>query len=285
MRTAGFRIAETADMLARHDDRSTRLADEAERSQIVQYLSSGVEVLKSEFTDVDAIDRSRGQVVGSTVRTDGMWVWSDRLTYYVREHGLAPEVDLRERIANRGVVLMNAERLEEVRNALRMSSVDADGVWRRSLRFGSATWRGRNYLMDGIWVPGETVMLKTWDPIALACGLDVVNGVNSTFKKLVTRDELSDAYCRVNYMVIKGWKIPFISYRDGRYFVDNVHSGWEEVLEVKEHDRGWWVGSVLEDKVDEVFAVNEHYPVGPGWRDRPAPEWIEPVPMEEHLSS
>jgi hypothetical protein len=29
--------------------------------------------------------------VGMSVRTDGDWVWSDGVAYYVREHGIAPD--------------------------------------------------------------------------------------------------------------------------------------------------------------------------------------------------
>ncbi len=99
------------------------------------------------------------------------------------------------------------------------------------------------------------------------------------------REELSDAYSHITYMHVKGRKIPVYAYKNGQYLVDSSWPKWRDVMEMREHDRGWWVGEIAEDKVDDVFAVNEHYPVGSGWRDRPAPEWIEPVPYEREVSS
>jgi hypothetical protein len=68
-----------------------RIADAAERDRVVGYLRDGVVVLRGTDRDPDALDPSRGNVVPGSFRTDGSWVWNDALTYYVREHGIAPD--------------------------------------------------------------------------------------------------------------------------------------------------------------------------------------------------
>ena len=79
------------------DPRQSWLSDPAERDRITAYLRAGVPILQP-----DALDPARGKAVGASYRTDGTWVWSDALTYYVRVHGLAPEEDFREHIRANG---------------------------------------------------------------------------------------------------------------------------------------------------------------------------------------
>lgn len=78
------------------------LTDPAEREQIVRYLRAGAPILMTTALQQDRLDPSRGKVVGASYRTDGTWVWSDALSYYVRVHGLAPEDEFREHIRARG---------------------------------------------------------------------------------------------------------------------------------------------------------------------------------------
>jgi hypothetical protein len=58
-------------------------------------------VVRTTGRDVDRIDPARGQVVPLSFRTDGHWVWSDALGYYVAEHGIAPELEFLRHIAAR----------------------------------------------------------------------------------------------------------------------------------------------------------------------------------------
>jgi len=67
--------------------------DDSERQRVAAYLQAGTPILTTTALQPDLIDPSRGRVVGASFRTDGAWVWSDALTYYTREHGLAPEDD------------------------------------------------------------------------------------------------------------------------------------------------------------------------------------------------
>jgi hypothetical protein len=73
-----------------------RLADPAERDRVAEYLAAGAPILMTTALTPDRLDPSRGSVVGASYRTDGRWVWSDALTYYVRVHALAPEHEFLE---------------------------------------------------------------------------------------------------------------------------------------------------------------------------------------------
>ncbi|MFI2720117.1 serine/threonine-protein kinase [Streptomyces collinus] len=49
----------------------------------------------------DRVDPVRGRVVPATFRTDGTWVWSDQIAYYLDQYGYAPEPELRRHFATR----------------------------------------------------------------------------------------------------------------------------------------------------------------------------------------
>lgn len=72
--------------------------DAAERRRVCDYLDNGGVVLRVGMLTGDRIDPARGDVVPVNVRTDGEWLWSDQLGYYVEHHGIAPEADLYDRI-------------------------------------------------------------------------------------------------------------------------------------------------------------------------------------------
>lgn len=78
-----------------------RLDDETERGELVRFLRAGRVVLATTGRDRDRLVPERGQVVPMSFRTDGEWVWSDALAYYVNEHGIAPEPELREHARSR----------------------------------------------------------------------------------------------------------------------------------------------------------------------------------------
>jgi hypothetical protein len=80
------------------EERDDWLADPTERERIASYLRSGAPILMTTALQEDRLDPARGKVVGSSYRTDGSWVWSDALSYYVRVHGLAPQEEFREHI-------------------------------------------------------------------------------------------------------------------------------------------------------------------------------------------
>jgi hypothetical protein len=79
-----------------------RIADPAERERIVGFLRSGALVMRTTGRDTDRIEPERGRVVPLSFRTDGHWVWSDALGYYLDAHGVAPEPEFLQHIAAAG---------------------------------------------------------------------------------------------------------------------------------------------------------------------------------------
>ncbi|NBE80110.1 hypothetical protein [Micromonospora rubida] len=68
--------------------------DGADRERMVSFLESGRPVLTTTQRMGDIVEPERGAVVPLSYRTDGVWVWTDTVTYYLRAHGLAPDGDL-----------------------------------------------------------------------------------------------------------------------------------------------------------------------------------------------
>ncbi|TDB70785.1 DUF4237 domain-containing protein, partial [Actinomadura sp. KC216] len=66
--------------------------DEVER--VTEYLRQAPIVMAARSNAPDRLDSSRGSVVPLTFHTDGTWVWSGAVAYYLSEHGVAPEADL-----------------------------------------------------------------------------------------------------------------------------------------------------------------------------------------------
>jgi hypothetical protein len=83
------------------DPRALWLTDPDERERIAGYLRAGAPILMTTTLLADRLDPARGRAVGASYRTDGTWIWSDALTYYVRTYGLAPEDEFRAHIAGR----------------------------------------------------------------------------------------------------------------------------------------------------------------------------------------
>ncbi|GAA4263289.1 hypothetical protein [Dactylosporangium darangshiense] len=78
------------------------LLDEDERDHVLAYLDEGVPLLIAPGWTEDVVDRTRGDVVPTAFRTDGRWIWTDAVAYYLREHSLAPDLDLLDQIRGRG---------------------------------------------------------------------------------------------------------------------------------------------------------------------------------------
>jgi hypothetical protein len=50
----------------------------------------------------DVLNPEAGQVVPTSFRSDGEWIWTDTVTYYLEEHGLAADEELAAHIEARG---------------------------------------------------------------------------------------------------------------------------------------------------------------------------------------
>jgi len=65
-------------------------ADEAAR--VSAYLEAGAVVMHTTARGVDVLDGD-APVVPLTIRTDGEYVWTGPVTYYVQTYGVAPDAD------------------------------------------------------------------------------------------------------------------------------------------------------------------------------------------------
>ncbi len=81
-----------------------RVDDEDERRALVEYLTAGTPVLATPMVMDDVVDPARTAVVPANFLTDGEWIWTDTVTYYLEHHGLAPDPGLLSRIRARGRV-------------------------------------------------------------------------------------------------------------------------------------------------------------------------------------
>lgn len=70
----------------------------AEQERVAAFLDSGWAVLTTTRRENDVVEPDRGAVVPMSYRTDGVWVWTDTVTYYLRTHGLAPAAELLDHI-------------------------------------------------------------------------------------------------------------------------------------------------------------------------------------------
>lgn len=70
-----------------------RLADAGERARVARFLSGGKVIRRVVTTDVDRVEPANGRVVPVLTHTDGTWIWSAAVRYYVETHGIAPEPD------------------------------------------------------------------------------------------------------------------------------------------------------------------------------------------------
>lgn len=66
--------------------------DELER--VAGFLDAGLAVLVTTQRMDDVLQPGQGQVVPMSYRTDGQWIWTDSVTYYLRKYGLAPDPEL-----------------------------------------------------------------------------------------------------------------------------------------------------------------------------------------------
>ncbi|MDH6143819.1 MULTISPECIES: hypothetical protein [Kitasatospora] len=71
-----------------------RLAEGGDRTAVTAYLRAGAPVLLTPMLADDVVEPERGGVVPMGFRTDGEWIWTDTVSYYLEEYGIAPEPGL-----------------------------------------------------------------------------------------------------------------------------------------------------------------------------------------------
>ena len=64
------------------------------RERLLAYLRAGEALLSTTNTMDDVVDRGQGAVVPLNYRSDGRWIWTDAVAYYLDRHHLAPDPGL-----------------------------------------------------------------------------------------------------------------------------------------------------------------------------------------------
>ncbi|MFC8448893.1 hypothetical protein [Kitasatospora sp. NPDC057223] len=77
--------------------------DGAELAALLAYLRAGAPVLMTPALMADVLDNSGAAGVPMNFRTDGEWIWTDTVTYYLERYALAPEAGLLAHLRARGV--------------------------------------------------------------------------------------------------------------------------------------------------------------------------------------
>lgn len=77
------------------------IEDPAEIARLGDYLRGGYPALTTTTTMTDVIDPAPGAVVPASFRTDGSWIWTDSVAYYLDRYGMAPDPRLTEHIEAR----------------------------------------------------------------------------------------------------------------------------------------------------------------------------------------
>ena len=99
-----FRIATVFDATA-PDGSATmgadreRISSDEEIERLLRYLTGAPLALAVLARDVDRVQPARRRVVPRGFRTDGVWVWSEAVGYYLETYAYAPEPALRDHIA------------------------------------------------------------------------------------------------------------------------------------------------------------------------------------------
>jgi hypothetical protein len=97
--SAPLRLASVFDLVdpvtgpAFADDHPT-VDDDDLLALLLDRLGSGTAVLMTTTGMDDVVDRSRTGAVPLHFRTDGSWIWSDAVGYYLERYRLAPEPEL-----------------------------------------------------------------------------------------------------------------------------------------------------------------------------------------------
>ena len=70
------------------------IENDDEIALLLDYLENATPVLVTSSTIADVADDAHPDVVPLTFRTDGTWVWTEAVSYYLKRHRLAPEARL-----------------------------------------------------------------------------------------------------------------------------------------------------------------------------------------------
>lgn len=81
------------------DDDHPRLTDPDQVRRVLDYLNDGEIILHTTAMMDDVVDPEYASCVPVSFRTDGEWVWTETVGYYLQRYGLAPDPELTAHMA------------------------------------------------------------------------------------------------------------------------------------------------------------------------------------------
>ena len=90
------------------------VSDTTARDDLLAALRAGLVIAWSSTAMADILAPERGDVVPLHLRTDGTWVWSEAVAYYLENYGLAPDPELAAHLAGLPAGAEPAEPLDEI---------------------------------------------------------------------------------------------------------------------------------------------------------------------------
>jgi hypothetical protein len=100
LRPAGFWCEHSGDKFPSVLSASVKPIASPELEQIEGYLADSPICVASSGIAFSAFDKTK--IAGTnSIRTDGVWVWSDTFPYYVRHHGVEIPADFQKHIRDR----------------------------------------------------------------------------------------------------------------------------------------------------------------------------------------
>lgn len=215
--------------------------------ELSRLLAGGVVLYEGRFLDHDRLDPGRGAVVPLTVRTDGVWVWSEASGYYLREHGVLPSSDLLAHLeGHRGNPAPPYQELDRIREECSLIAAEAE----RSVRLGHyIRWRGREWRATATVFEVSGVLLGYRHPQALAFGFDVASG---QLRRVVPKTEFSDSYYVTTEIQVRDEWVQAVGLKDGKYAVAIGDGRLAARLDIPMTEPGVWQRLFPIDEVDKI---------------------------------
>jgi hypothetical protein len=95
---------------------------------VAGYLDDGSPLLTTTERMLDVVDPQRGRIVPMNYLTDGRWVWTDTVSYYLRVHALRPDPELLEHMRAVGFAMPQVDAVAAHR-AMASLYLPAEPVW------------------------------------------------------------------------------------------------------------------------------------------------------------
>lgn len=105
------------------------IGDPEERRRILDHLEAGLVLMATESRMDDVVSPDRIEAVPLNFRTDGRWIWTDAVAYYLAEHHLAPDAELLDHITSSGTSPVELDSVGVHRALAYLQAPEEDIAW------------------------------------------------------------------------------------------------------------------------------------------------------------